>query len=145
VGAILDFERILLSQSQMKTLYNHAEEALPHESVALLIGTYSEKQVIVSRVECLDNVSERRMTSFAVNPELQYKILIEADERGEEMIGIFHSHPAPPAPSSHDRENMRLNQVVWLIASKMTGEWESRAYLYSNGEINEVRSEISDV
>lgn len=125
-------------------MYRHAEEVLPLEAVALLLGTFTEDELKVSQVECLENVSKSRTTSFAVDPETQYRVLVEAEERGEEMIGIFHSHPAPPSPSSRDRENMRLNPVVWLIASKMTGEWESRAFLLSHEKIVEIQMVIID-
>lgn len=53
---------------------------------------------------------------------------MDADTRGESMVGIFHSHPAPPRPSQSDLNNMRLNPVIWIIASKITGNWEMRAY-----------------
>ena len=140
----MDLERIVLSQKQIESMHRHAEEALPQEAVALILGTLSQAEVKVSQVECLDNVSKSGVTSFAVDPEIQYEILIAAEERDEEMVGIFHSHPAPPNPSSRDRENMRLNPVVWLIASKMTGEWESRAFLYRDKEITEIQMDIID-
>ena len=85
----MDPKRIILSHSQIESMHRHAEEALPLEVVALLLGTFTEDELKVSQVECLENVSQSRTTSFAVDPETQYRVLIEAEERDEEMIGIF--------------------------------------------------------
>jgi proteasome lid subunit RPN8/RPN11 len=84
--------------------------------------------VVVSHIELIQNIAESK-TSFSVDPEVEYKLLVEAEERGEDLVGIFHSHPAPPKPSSSDLRNMRLNPVVWLISSKLTGCWISRAFI----------------
>lgn len=127
-----------LPKAALEQLHNHAEEALPLESVALLFGHVRKLEVVVTRLEYLENVAAST-TSFAVDPEQEYHLLIDAEERGEEMVGIFHSHPAPPKPSSRDLRNMRLNPVVWAIASKLTGIWETRAYLLEDENPIEVR------
>lgn len=121
----------------MDVLYAHAEQTLPLESVALLFGMHLENIVEVMQVKLMENIAKSK-TTFEVDPEVEYRLLIEADNRGEDLIGIFHSHPAPPRPSSSDKRNMRLNPVVWLIASKTTGRWESRAYIIENEEILEI-------
>ena len=127
-----------LPRVALEVLHNHAEEALPLESVALLFGNVKDVEVVVTRVELLENVAAST-TSFAVDPEREYHLLMDAEGRGEEMVGIFHSHPAPPRPSSRDLRNMRLNPVVWAIASKSTGSWETRAFLLEDENLTNVR------
>jgi len=127
-----------LPRAALEGLHNHAEEALPLESVALLFGNVKDVEVVVTRVELLENVAAST-TSFAVDPEREYHLLMDAEDRGEEMVGIFHSHPAPPRPSSRDLRNMRLNPVVWAIASKSTGSWETRAFLLEGEDLTNVR------
>jgi proteasome lid subunit RPN8/RPN11 len=126
-----------ISTSDLDNLHLHAEQSLPFEAVALLFGTIEENIVNAAKVELMENIAKSR-TSFEVNPEIEYKLLIDAETRGEDLIGIFHSHPAPPRPSSSDERNMQLNPVVWIIASKVTGSWESRAYVLEDGKIHEV-------
>ena len=126
-----------ISSADLELLHLHAEQNLPFEAVALLFGTIQGHVVDTTRVELMENAAKSR-TSFEVDPETEYKLLIDAESRGEDMIGIFHSHPAPPRPSSSDVRNMKLNSVVWIIASKMTGSWESRAYTLENENIHEV-------
>lgn len=127
-----------LSVFDLDTLYNHAEINLPLEAVALLFGNVSGFSVIVNRIELVHNEAASSTTSFMVNPEEQYRLLIEAEEQGEELVGIFHSHPAPPFPSSRDQQNMKFNPVVWFIASKDSGTWVSKAFLMEEDQIKEV-------
>lgn len=127
-----------LSVLDLDTLHSHAETNLPLEAAALLFGQVSEFSVIVNRTELVYNEASSSSTSFMVNPEEQYRLLVEAEEQGEELVGIFHSHPAPPFPSSRDQQNMKLNPVVWLIASKDSGNWVSKAFLMENDKIKEV-------
>jgi proteasome lid subunit RPN8/RPN11 len=122
----------------MDTLHSHAEDSLPLEAVALLFGCVSESSVVVSRIELVHNEAASNTTSFMVNPEEQYRLLVKAEEQGEELVVIFHSHPAPPYPSERDQRNMKLNPVVWLIASKESGKWTSKAFLMTNDRIKEV-------
>ncbi|UCE10563.1 MAG: M67 family metallopeptidase [Candidatus Thorarchaeota archaeon] len=125
-------------KEDLAQLHDLAEAQLPLESAALLFGTVKDEIVSVTHVETVDNLSERTAVSFSVDPEHQYRLLIEAEERGEELVAIFHSHPAPPRPSSRDLENMKLNPVVWLIASKTTGQWETRAFIVEGATYEEV-------
>jgi proteasome lid subunit RPN8/RPN11 len=119
-------------------LQQHAETNLPGEAVALLFGVISENIVCTNRVELMENESALSRTAFSVNPEDEYKLLIDAEEQGESLVGIYHSHPAPPEPSTTDLRNMRLNPVVWLIASNLTGSWVTKAYILKDGNANEI-------
>ena len=125
-------------------LQQHAETNLPGEAVALLFGIISENIVCVNRVELMENESKASRTAFSVNPENEYKLLIEAEEQGESLVGIYHSHPAPPEPSATDLRNMRLNPVIWLIASKLTGSWITKAYILKDGNANEISIKYRD-
>ncbi|MHA2352348.1 MAG: M67 family metallopeptidase [Candidatus Thorarchaeota archaeon] len=127
-----------LTAKDLDILHNHAETNLPLEAAALLFGQVSELSVIVNRIELVHNEASSSRTSFMVNPEEQYRLLVEAEERDEELVGIFHSHPAPPFPSSRDQQNMELNPVVWLIASKESGSWTSKAFLMEDNQVKEV-------
>ncbi|MHA1951871.1 MAG: M67 family metallopeptidase [Candidatus Thorarchaeota archaeon] len=135
--------RMHLSNDNLLKLHEHAEANLPNESAALIFGIVSEDSIIAKRIELVLNESSSRMTSFNVDPEKQYRLLIEAEDRNEELVSIFHSHPAPPYPSATDRRNMKLNPVVWLIASKESGTWESRAYLLNEDKVERVNLVLS--
>jgi proteasome lid subunit RPN8/RPN11 len=127
-----------VSKRNLNQLYEHAEMQFPSEAVALLFGTTAGHHVYANHVELVSNTSRTGHTSFSVNPEVEYTLLMEADKRGESLVGIFHSHPAPAAPSKTDVKNMRLNPVVWLIASKLTGNWIINGYVLNTNDIVDV-------
>ncbi len=130
--------RLHLSNDNLLKLHEHAEANIPTEAAALMFGNISEHSITVDFIELVLNESTSSITSFKVNPEEQYRLLVAAEERQEELVCIFHSHPAPPFPSATDRRNMKLNPVVWLIASKESGNWESRAFLLVDDAVEEV-------
>jgi proteasome lid subunit RPN8/RPN11 len=134
---------LVLNQRHLEILHNYAEDCLPEEAVALLFGVVSGSNVIVKGFEIVRNTAESR-TTFSVDPTVQYHLLIEAEDRGEELVCIFHSHPAPPEPSQTDLKNMELNPVVWLIASKQTGSWESKAFLLEKKKVKEIAVSLFD-
>ncbi|TFF92002.1 M67 family peptidase [Candidatus Thorarchaeota archaeon] len=138
----MDVEEIVLTQNQIDALLAHAESWYPKECVALLFGHSATRRAIVSRMALMDNLAAAR-TTFAVKPEEQYRLLVEAEKRGDTMIGVFHSHPAPVRPSEKDLENMRLNPVVWIVASKSSGNWEYGSFILAqDDETNQIRTSI---
>jgi len=120
--------KLHISIADIESLVKHADLGFPRESVALLFGTIDRFDYTVSTVHCISNEADSR-TTFSVNPEEQYILMMEAESLGLELVGIFHSHPASMYPSSTDMKNMRLNPVVWMIASKESAYWEYAAYL----------------
>jgi proteasome lid subunit RPN8/RPN11 len=134
-----------ISRRNLTQLYNHAEKQLPTEAVALLFGTVSGITVYTNRVELMENTSNVPLSSFSVDPESEYNLLIEAEKQGESLVGIFHSHPAPPRPSSTDKRNMRLNPVIWLVASKLSGSWIINGYVLDTNDITEVIIHVAEL
>ncbi|MFW9851109.1 MAG: M67 family metallopeptidase [Candidatus Thorarchaeota archaeon] len=134
---------LILRQMHLEELHSHAEGCLPEESVALLFGTVEGSNAIVKSVAIVSNEAKSR-TTFSVEPTLQYRLLVDAEARGEELVCIFHSHPAPPEPSQTDLKNMKLNPVFWIIASKESGSWESKAFLLENEKAMNVPIIFSD-
>ncbi len=124
---------LVIKQDEIHRLLNHAENYLPLESVALLFGVVKGSNVVVNTVELVDNSAESE-TTFLVDPVVQYNLLMASEEKNEDLVCIFHSHPAPPIPSSTDLRNMKLNPVVWLVASRLTGQWEYKAFLLNKNE-----------
>jgi proteasome lid subunit RPN8/RPN11 len=134
----VEFE-LHIEKSVLDLLYGYAEEELPNEAVALLFGKYSEMAVDVTRAELVTNMESSR-TRFSIDPSKHYELLIDAEQRGEELVCIFHSHPTNPLPSNLDVTFMELNPVPWLIASRAEGTWQSKSYLLKEGEPLEIRT-----
>ena len=106
-------QKIILSQSDKKTLAEHAEKEKPNESCAILFG----KDNLVSEVFLTKNTEESPI-NFTISNEQLIEGYNVAEEEKLKVIGIFHSHPNSEAyPSNTDRKFMHSNPVVWIIYS----------------------------
>ena len=130
--------KLHLSYKNLAVLHDHAEASLPMEAAALIFGQVTHQSILANHIRLVGNEAPHSITSFMVNPEEQYRLLIDAETLGEELVCIFHSHPAPPFPSTRDQENMKLNPVAWLVASKESGTWVSKAFRMEDDQVQEI-------
>ena len=112
--------KITLSRSLFEALLSELLQS-PVEKAALLFGRLEGDSAVVSRGIVALN-EEESPTHFRVDPTFLLRALEDADARGEEFVGLLHVHPAPPEPSGEDLDFMRINPVVWIIASR-SGEY----------------------
>lgn len=113
---------ISISRKHMAELAGHAERAGALESCALLLGA----EGAVRDILFADNVDPRPEQSFSIAPDRLLGAYRAAEERGLEVVGIFHSHPTSgAAPSDTDMRFMRTNPVVWVIYSGQTKEFSA--------------------
>jgi len=104
----------------------HCLSEKPREACGLLAG----RGGVVSRAVPLPNVSPTPHRAYLADPEYLYQALRDLEERGEEVLAIYHSHPAgPPALSARDLEQAFWPGVVQLVVSLSGQEPEVRGYL----------------
>lgn len=105
---------LYLADQVWKAVVDHCRREMPYEACGLLTGRGDR----VTRAIALPNVAADRGHAYLAEPESLYRALMEIEERGEEMIGIYHSHPdGPPVPSDRDREQAFWPGVVHLVIS----------------------------
>ena len=126
---------ISLTAGQVERLISIAKQALPNESCAFLLG----KDDKVVEILPMRNADESQV-SFSIEPQEVLHAYDLAESRKMQVIGIFHSHPARPAPSGTDRKFMEINPVVWLIYS--TTEHRLKAFVYED-DVREVELKIT--
>ncbi len=130
-----------ISQTQLTELVDIATSSLPNESCALLAGEVKDmkiwKDIRIVEIIAARN-ADQSIVSFSVDEMELIELYERAEARGLQIVGIFHSHPSKPAPSSADVEFMRINPIVWLIYSSVTHEF--RAYILEN-ELEDVEME----
>ncbi len=117
-------------------LKEEAQKADPIEACAVLFGQLSLQEAAVRRVVVTPNKLQST-ARFEIDPETFAKAFTEADRKGLEFIGLFHSHPAAAKPSSIDLKYMKLwGDAIWLILSSTTGDLA--AYQMSNSKVSDV-------
>jgi len=127
---------IILASGQLGQLETLAKQSLPNESCAFLLG----KEATVTEILPMRN-ADQSMVSFSIEPTELLQAYDLAEKKMLQVIGIFHSHPARPSPSSTDRKFMEINPIIWLIYSTINGQF--RAYVYDN-DVREVAVKITE-
>lgn len=133
-------DRIILSSRQYNNLVSLAKNTLPNESCAILVGRTAKKDVHIINSISMRNSDSSKIT-FAIDPQQLIETYQTVEKQNMHVVGIFHSHPAVPAPSSMDKKFMEINPVVWVIYSTITDQ--SRAYIFEE-KIREVQMHIAN-
>ena len=118
---------IKISESLRKNLELHANEQNPYEACAILLGSKDEKIWEATEIFLTENI-EKSEINFTVSNEQLLEGYKMAEEKGLDVVGIFHSHPKSlPSPSNTDIKFMKGNPIPWIIYSGLTKEM--KAYL----------------
>jgi proteasome lid subunit RPN8/RPN11 len=68
-------------------------------------------------------------TRYIIDPREQLKAFRSIDAAGEELVGIYHSHPvSQPYPSPTDRAEAHYPDAVYVLVSVRTAKAEVSAY-----------------
>ena len=105
---------IRLSRAHVDEMYAHAREARPAECCGLVGGTNGGSVLSVYR---LRNVAVNPLVAYEAAPEELFAVQREMRGRGEELLGIYHSHPraSEPVPSTMDVRLAFYPSAVYFI------------------------------
>ena len=110
-----------LQRRHVDLLKQEAKKVHPVEACAMLFGKLSQNEAVVEKVEFAPN-ELRSTVRFEIDPVKVAAAFTEAEDEGLDFIGLFHSHPAPAAPSPIDLKYMKLwGDALWLILSSTDG------------------------
>jgi [CysO sulfur-carrier protein]-S-L-cysteine hydrolase len=119
-------------------LLAHAREDAPNECCGLIGGNDGEAKTVYRARN-----AEASPLRYNLDPQDQFRIMTEMDERGEELAAIYHSHTASPAyPSQTDINLAAYPDALYLIVSLAEGEKDLRGYRIVDGEVNEVELQV---
>ncbi len=130
---------LVLAPQHLGEMIDHARAARPYEACGLLGG----RQGRVTRVYPLPNTEESSVRYLA-EPQAQVDAMLEIEEQGNQVIGIYHSHiNAPVYPSPRDVAMAHYPDAVYVIVSLSEGKSPALGgYRIRDGEIEEVALEI---
>lgn len=115
----------------------------PDKEVCGLIGSHDGTPV---RCYPVANVSDEPDSLFEMDARGQIEAMRRMREHGEELFGIYHSHPfAPAIPSAIDTAEHGYPEALYLIISlNTTGVLELRGFRLRDGRFQPVELELSE-
>lgn len=126
-------------------MFAHARASSPAECCGLVGG----RGRVASNVYRLRNIARDALNTYEAAPEELFAAQREMRARGEELLGIYHSHPrsADPAPSATDvRLAFYPSAIYFIIGFTRDGEGVLRAFRISEsaGSWERVPLEVSE-
>lgn len=87
-----------IAKEQYALLRQHGEETYPHECCGVLLGKFGDgERVVTSTARCGNTRADSPHNRYNIDPKELVKIQREGRERGEDIVGFYHSHPDHPA------------------------------------------------
>ncbi|MDD2725277.1 MAG: M67 family metallopeptidase [Methylovulum sp.] len=121
----------------------HLAQLSPEQEICGLIGGISG-----TPTHCypIHNIAELPAQRFLLDPAEQIAALKALHESGENLFGIYHSHPnAPATPSAADLELAAYPDALYVIISLNTkGVLEMRGYYLNDRQSREVSLVLSE-
>jgi proteasome lid subunit RPN8/RPN11 len=114
-------------------MVRHAREDAPNECCGLIGGEDGDAKTLYRARN-----AEASPLRYNLDPQDQFRIMTEMEERGEELSAIYHSHTGSPAyPSQTDINLAAYPDTVYLIVSLVEGE-DLRGFNIRDDEVTEV-------
>lgn len=121
----------IMKELPFNRMVQYCQSQIPIEACGLLSG----KNSIITSTWCLPN-AERSPYRYSIDHHIISHTFSIMNQKGEQLYGIFHSHPTSPAyPSQEDILNANYPEVTYVIVSLMLQKPETRCFLISNGKI----------
>jgi proteasome lid subunit RPN8/RPN11 len=104
-----------LSRDAYTSLRQHGAETYPHECCGVLLGRFGNDgtKTVTRTARCGNTRKDSPQNRYNIDPKELIPIQCEGRERGEDIVGFYHSHPDhPPHWSPTD-----LAEAHWIGCS----------------------------
>ena len=104
-----------ISADDYAALRRHGEETYPHECCGVLLGRTNDDGVrtVTSTTRCGNTRIDSPQNRYNIDPRELVRIQREGRERGEDIVGFYHSHPDHPVQWS----KTDLTEAHWIGCS----------------------------
>ena len=134
---------LLLSPKIKEKLSEHSRIEKPLEACGILGGIIENKFYRVSTYYPMSN-TEKSAVSFFMDPKEQISVFKTMREKGEELVGVFHSHPHSRAyPSAKDVSMAYYPEALYVILSLENKAPVLKAFSILEGIIKEAEIKYS--
>ena len=130
---------IRIKSAAVDGITEHSIRDVPNECCGLLGG----RAGTISTVYPVRNVAASPETRYEAAPEDLFHATRKMREKGEELLGIYHSHPRSPAyPSPTDVQLAFYPDAVYFIVSLADERTIMNAFRICEGEISAVEYDV---
>lgn len=132
--------RVSLPSSIREAMIEHARREFPKEACGLLAGPRG----IIEAIHPMRNADDSSLT-YRLDPTDQLRVFREIEERGWDLIGIYHSHTRSEAyPSATDRRLAFYPEAVYVLVSLAAPDSPVvRAFTIRDGDVDELEVRVS--
>lgn len=88
-----------LTHSSYNALRRHGEQTYPHECCGVLLGRFEDDgtKIVAGVIPAGNTREDSPHNRYNIDPKELIRIQREGRERGEDIVGFYHSHPDHPA------------------------------------------------
>lgn len=136
---------LTIDQANYDAILAHARKDHPDEACGVIAGPAGSDRPV--RFIPMEN-AERSPTFFRFDPDEQFRVWTELDDRDEDPVVIYHSHTATEAyPSRTDIEYAQEPYAHYVVVSTREcgndeGPVEFRAYRIVDGVVTEEEVQV---
>lgn len=111
-----------ITSAALEAIRAHGEEGYPYEICGVMVGR-AGRQKLVTEVHRARNIeTSRAHDRYTIDPVDYIRIERDADRRGLEVVGYYHSHPDHPARASATDAQRSWAGMVYLIVAVHQGK-----------------------
>lgn len=136
---------ITLLREHVDEMLAHAREVSPAECCGLIGGSSEQSARTVYR---LRNVAADPLVGYEAAPEELFAAQRSMRERGEQLLGIYHSHPrsGEPVPSETDVRLAYYPAAIYFIIGLGATDETLRAFRISerDGRWQQIEYKVAD-
>ena len=123
-----------VSQAVYDALRAHGEETYPHECCGVLLGQMAgNTRIVTSTARAGNTRTDSAHNRYNIDPKDLIRIQREGRDRGEDIVGFYHSHPDHPAQWSQTD----FAEAHWFGCSYViTGVENGRATITNSFELS---------
>jgi proteasome lid subunit RPN8/RPN11 len=125
---------IVISPEMVKRILEHARREVPREACGILVGEIKDEKIVREIYPC-KNIDTFPETNYTIKPRDILEVMDKADEKGLEILGFYHSHPAGGTqPSIIDKIRASWPGASYVIVSVPDGSISSWVLDEDSGE-----------
>jgi proteasome lid subunit RPN8/RPN11 len=114
-----------VTRQHYDSIRRHGEETYPHECCGVLLGQHHDdgSRTVTSTARAGNTRTDSAHNRYNIDPKDIIRIQRQARERGEDIVGFYHSHPDHPAMwSTTDHAEAHWIQHSYVITSVEKGK-----------------------